>query len=210
VALVGDDVAEPRHVAALEILAQLGDRHLPGPVVAVPRGGEVLDAVVLGNVQRVAIRSPVALRIADALITGVRQTLQVRLPADSGVVELTDQARRVDLVLPVRIVAGHVEDVPAEDAHVVGLAAVREGAEVVGLQTECLRQVVQVRRRLVADHVLEAVVLFHDEENVVQAWRRRGVRGRAGGRRERGARDQRDGRGEHGQSVSSQESHISS
>jgi hypothetical protein len=88
-----------------------------------------------------------------------------------------DRAQRGVVVggLGVRVVALHAgEAVAAQQAHVVGLAAARAGAEIVGLEAERIREVVEVGGRGVADHVVEAVVLFHDQEDVVEAGSSRG------------------------------------
>ncbi len=74
-------IAEGRDRPALQVTGQLLDRHLPAPVRRVAGLGEVLDAVVLGNVERVAVGGAVALdRVADPLVARLGKALEVCLP----------------------------------------------------------------------------------------------------------------------------------
>jgi hypothetical protein len=124
---------------------------------------------VLGDIQWVLIGRAVALRrVADPLVAGVRQPLQIRLPADARMVQLADQAGLAERVQVVRVVVGHPEHVAAEQPHVVGLAGVRE-AVVVGREAVPLGQRIEIWGRGVADHVGEAVVLLDHHEDVVVA-----------------------------------------
>src|SRR5215813_6543209 len=112
---------------------------------------------MLGDVQRIHVgRAVAARRIANALITGMRRALQIRLPADSASVELADQARLIDAVHPVRIVAGDAERRTAEQADVVGLARMTD-SEVIRGQAVSLGERIQIRCGGAADDVAETV-----------------------------------------------------
>src|SRR5215468_401829 len=122
---------------------------------------------MLGDVQRVHVGRAVApRRIANALITGMRRALQIRLPADSAAIKLADHARLIDAVHPVRIVAGDAERRTAEQADVVGLAGMAD-SEVIRGQAVLPGKRIQVRCGGVADDVAETVVLLDDDEDVV-------------------------------------------
>ena len=96
VALIGDDVVERRDMSCRQVCRELLDRHLPRPVRWIARRGEILDAAMLGDVQRVDVgRAVAANRVTDAGVARMGRALQLRLPADVGGVQLTDQARLV-------------------------------------------------------------------------------------------------------------------
>lgn len=169
VALVGDDVAEGGDPARRQVPAQLLRGHLTCPVPGIPGSDEVLDRVVLGDVEGIDVRSPVALdRVADAREAGMGKPLEVGLPRDVGGIELADQAGGCHGLHPVRVVAGDTKGAAAQEGHVVGLARVRH-TEVLSGEPELTGQCVEVRRRRVADDVGEAVVLLDDHEDVVVA-----------------------------------------
>src|SRR5690348_8801145 len=78
VALVGNDVAEGGQATSSEVVRQLLDRHLSRPIGGITGSREVLDGVVLGHVERINIRRPVAAEwVAGALIARIRHRLQV-------------------------------------------------------------------------------------------------------------------------------------
>ena len=87
--LVRHDVAEVGHVAGCQVGAQLLERLLLRELGRGLHVGIVHDAVVLGDVLRVAVRDAVALRrVAVPTEARVGHVLEVALPAQPGLLHL--------------------------------------------------------------------------------------------------------------------------
>ena len=127
VALVRHDVAEVRHVSRREVDRELRERHLLRELGGSLKVGEVHDAVVLGDVLRVAVGDPVAL--AGETVTPVPRVghvLEVSAPGFPRSLELRHEVLGVDGVAgeEVGVIAVDAEVAAAEHRHVIRLARV--------------------------------------------------------------------------------------